>query len=416
MSPIFRLRPPFTGPGRVRAFVLALLLVGACTRTPPAPIPDPIPDPSPAGDGPAAASPAASPAAGDGGSAAEAPTIGDVTPVAPVLRVSFTTAVTPEAAQAIRSVQGVVAAGRVALADVSVESKPGQSDLTVAAVDPLEFRPLAPASTAHSQFVWRGLLAGKLYLAHEEQGRLAVGLGDNLLLTGPSGRAMMPLAGLAANGVPNLAGAMVSLDAARPLGIGEPRMMLVGVQAGDSVDRVRAQIRARLPGAEVGNTQVLAAGEFITGPAAAKAFGVYRYQPGTGGSVIPEASWVRRNITTQSVPILGKVTCNRLMFPQLAGALKQIQDEGLASKINVGEFFYAGGCYNPRYVDRDPHRGLSRHAWGLAIDINGITNPEGAPSRQDPGVVAAFERWGFRWGGRWNPPDAMHFELAGLLK
>jgi hypothetical protein len=346
----------------------------------------------------------------------DAGSIGDVTPVAPVLQVSFTTAVTSEAAQAVRSVPGVAAAGRVALADVSVEAKPGRSDLSVAAVDPLEFRPLTPASTAHSQFVWRGLLAGKLYLAHEEQGRLAVGLGDKLLLTGPAGRALMPLAGLAANGVPNLAGAMVSLDAARPLGVGEPRMLLVGVQAGDSVDRVRAQIRARLPGAEVENTQLLTAGEFVTGAAAAKAFGTYRYQPGTGGSVIPEASWVRRNITTQTVPILGRVTCNRLMFPQLTGALKQIQDAGLASKIDLADFLYAGGCYNPRYVDRDPHRGLSRHAWGLAIDINGTANPEGAPSKQDPGLVAAFERWGFRWGGRWNPPDAMHFELAGLLR
>jgi hypothetical protein len=223
----------------------------------------------------------------------------------------------------------------------------------------------------------------------------------------------MPLAGLAANGVPNLAGAMVSMDAARPLGIGEPRMLLVGVRAGDSVDRVRAQIRSKVPGADVENTQLLAAGEFVTGAAAAKAFGIYRYQPGTAGSVIPDASWVRRNITTKSVPILGMVTCNRLMFPQLIGALEQIRAAGLASKIDVADF---GGCYNPRYVDRDPHRGLSRHAWGLALDINGTANPEGAPSRQDPGLVAAFERWGFRWGGRWNPPDAMHFELAGLLR
>jgi hypothetical protein len=208
----------------------------------------------------------------------------------------------------------------------------------------------------------------------------------------------------------------VSLDAARSLGIGEPRLLLVGMHAGDAVDRVRNQIRARMPGAQVENTELLAAGKFLTGPAAARAFGAIRYQPGPEGSVIPEASWVRRNITRRSVPILGQVTCNRLMFRQLTAALEEIEAAGLGSRIDVADFHYQGGCYVPRFIDRNPHRSLSRHAWGLAIDINVATNPEGGASTQDPGIVAAFERWGFRWGGRWSPPDAMHFELAGLLQ
>lgn len=371
-----------------------LLAAPACSpRQVAGPVPFPLPSPSETG-----------------------PPLGDVAPVAPVLQVSLASGVTPEAAQAVRSIEGVVAAGRVALSDVTVGAKPGPTDISVAAVDPLEFRPLAPASTAHSEFVWRGLLAGKLYLAHEEQARLGVDLGDDLPLSGPAGQATMPLAGLAANGVPNLAGAMVSLDSARSLGIGEPRQLLVGMRAGDSVDRVRSQIRAKVPGAQVENTQLVAAGEFITGPAAAKAFGAIRYQPGPEGSVVPEEAWVRRNITTRSVPILGKVTCNRLMFRQLTEALKEIQSAGLASKIDVADFHHQGGCYVPRFIDRNPHGSLSRHAWGLAIDINVATNPEGGASTQDPGVVAAFERWGFRWGGRWNSPDAMHFELAGLLQ
>jgi hypothetical protein len=31
-------------------------------------------------------------------------------------------------------------------------------------------------------------------------------------------------------------------------------------------------------------------------------------------------------------------------------------------------------------------------------------------------VIAAFEHWGFRWGGLWSPPDPMHFELAGVMQ
>jgi hypothetical protein len=343
------------------------------------------------------------------------PPLGEVTPVAPVLQVGLPAGVTPEAAQAVRSVEGVVAAGRITIGHVTVGAKPGPIDISVAAVDPLEFRPLAPASTAQSEFVWHGLLAGKLYLAHEEQARLGVALGDKLPITGPAGSADVPLAGLAANGVPNLAAALVSMDTARLLGVGDPRLLLVGMRAGDSVDRVRGQIKERVPGAQVENTSVLAVGKFLTGPAAAKAFGTIRYQPSPDGTVVPQQAWVRRNITTQAVPILGRVTCNRLMFRQLTGALQEVEAAGLASKIDVGDFRYQGGCYAPRFIDRNPHRALSRHAWGLAIDVNVATNPEGSPSTQDPRVVAAFERWGFRWGGRWNPPDPMHFELAGLL-
>lgn len=377
--------------GPVTAVLGVILLVAAACSASSSP-PDAVPSPSPA------------------------PPLGDVTPVAPVLQVSIEQGMTPEAAAAVRSVEGVVAAGRVVLADLTVDATPGKTDLTVAAVDPLEFRPLAPASTAKSEFVWQGLLEGKLYLAHEEQARLGVDLGQYLPITGPAGRRRLHVAGLAASGVPNLASALVSMEAARALGVGEPRLLLVGMRAGDSVDRVRARIKERVPGALVENTRLLAAGRFATGPAAARAFGTIRYEPREDGTIVPERAWVRRNIATQSVPILGRVTCNRLMFRQLTGALQEIEKLGLASKIDVADFHYQGGCYVPRFIDRNPHRSLSRHAWGLAVDINVDTNPEGGASTQDPAVVAAFERWGFRWGGRWNPPDPMHFELAGLLQ
>jgi hypothetical protein len=342
--------------------------------------------------------------------------LGDVVPVAPVLQVTVDAGVTPEAVQAVRSIAGVAAAARVALSEVEIAGSKTDADISIAGVDPLDFRPLAPATTAGTEFVWQGLLEHRLYLAHEEQARLGVGLGDSLTLAGPGGRTRVELAGLAASGVPNLAGAMVSMDAAASIGIGPPRLLLVGMRPGDPVDRVRGEIAKRVAGARVENTQQLAAGRFLTGGAAAKAFGTIRYQPGPNGSVVPEGAWVRKNITTREVPILGRVTCHRLMFRQLEGALNEIQAAGLADQIDVGDYHYQGGCYVPRFIDRNPHRALSRHAWGLAVDINVATNPEGVPSKQDPRIVAIFERWGFRWGGRWNPPDAMHFELAGLLQ
>jgi len=70
---------------------------------------------------------------------------------------------------------------------------------------------------------------------------------------------------------------------------------------------------------------------------------------------------------------------------------------------------------------------LSDHAYGLAIDINPRLNPQldrrgrpmtpGSYDKSTPGsifatgpVVRAFERRGWRWGGRWKSSrDLMHF-------
>jgi hypothetical protein len=56
------------------------------------------------------------------------------------------------------------------------------------------------------------------------------------------------------------------------------------------------------------------------------------------------------------------------------------------------------------------------HAFGLAVDLNVSSNQLGTKGNIDPRVVEIFERWGFAWGGRWSPPDPMHFELARLIQ
>jgi hypothetical protein len=58
----------------------------------------------------------------------------------------------------------------------------------------------------------------------------------------------------------------------------------------------------------------------------------------------------------------------------------------------------------------------SNHAWALAIDINPAQNPWQKPLKTDIPVAVrdAFTRHGFRWGGTYSKPDAMHFEYLGL--
>jgi hypothetical protein len=130
------------------------------------------------------------------------------------------------------------------------------------------------------------------------------------------------------------------------------------------------------------------------------------------GWIEPDPAWIEANIAEASVPILGAVTCHRVMLPQLAGALAEIEEEGLATLIRPEDY---AGCYAPRFIDRDPSLPLSNHAFGLAIDLNADTNALGTQGDMDPRIVEIFARWGFEWGGYWDRPDPMHFELARLL-
>ena len=94
-------------------------------------------------------------------------------------------------------------------------------------------------------------------------------------------------------------------------------------------------------------------------------------------------------------------------------ALQEVADGGLASLVDPADF---GGCYSPRFIGRDPDRGPSLHAWGIAVDLNVSGNQVGTPGTIDARVVRIFERWGFAWGGRWSVPDPMHFELSALTR
>ncbi len=121
--------------------------------------------------------------------------------------------------------------------------------------------------------------------------------------------------------------------------------------------------------------------------------------------VIVDPEWKAINIETKSLPIIGTTTCHKLMWEPLEGALNQIQSEGLAHTLSKEEYYGNGGCYAPRRITRVNAGGaLSRHTWGIAIDIN-------TRSSYHPRVVEIFNDWGFAWGGTWTSPDAMHFEL-----
>jgi len=177
---------------------------------------------------------------------------------------------------------------------------------------------------------------------------------------------------------------------------------------------LRAPVRPRglARRAERGATARIVDGAGPVGPARPAQLKVLFGEPAVGlpygdDSVRLDPAFVRRNIATRRVPILGSVTCHRAMFGPLRAALAELARRGLSHVVDPGDY---AGCYAPRRIQ--PRGQLSLHAWGVAIDLNAAANPFMGRSHQDPRLVRTMERHGFTWGGDWpTRPDPMHFEL-----
>jgi hypothetical protein len=141
------------------------------------------------------------------------------------------------------------------------------------------------------------------------------------------------------------------------------------------------------------------------------ALGEFAYSNLTGSEFSQDPAFVEGSIVTAEVPILGKIQCHETVVEMLAGAMGQLADEGLAHLVDPAGF---AGCWNPRYIrpTTGTSSGISRHAWGAAVDLNAASNPVGSAGTQDARLVEVMLEWGFTWGGDWLVPDPMHFEYG----
>jgi len=149
-------------------------------------------------------------------------------------------------------------------------------------------------------------------------------------------------------------------------------------------------------------------------------FGKFSWREVGRGIVAPEAGWVARNIVTVKTPFplpvgkeqTGRIRCHRLVAEGILAALEELKEERLCGLIHSFD-----GCYVPRHVGWSAKRPLSRHAWGIALDMNAAEFPYGSIKRQDQRLVAIFARQGFlcgqKGGGLWKATvDPMHFEYC----
>jgi hypothetical protein len=426
--------PPAAGgaapvrPGRRLLLLLALLAVGGVAlaglpsaasdpdRGLPLALPGAAPDDRPAevGAGAEAAAEAEAAARLTLRSVSTAPTrprLGDAATDAPLEAIERHTPVVrvddaaDDALAAVRAVPGVAHAAAVDVAEVRVV---GGERVSVGLVGD-DFRPLSPRYTAESPDTWRVLAEGGLLVSPDRAAELRLRPGGVLPRRFS---ADLPVGAVASNGAPPLFDAIASREL---VDLGRTSRTLL-VAAAEGVDP--AALAEAVAAAVGGSAAVLPAGSPATArlvgtdEATVAAFAPFTFRSGEGGEVVIDPAWVEAHIVREQVPIVGTVTCHRLIVPQLRAALQALVDRGLADLVDPSQY---GGCYVPRHIDRSPAASLSMHAWGIAFDINVSTNLLGAEPQLDPRVVQVMTEHGFSWGGDWRRPDGMHFELAWLL-
>jgi hypothetical protein len=386
-----------------------LVLLAACGG-PAADEADPDPaDPSPAaGETPGTEVPVAEP-----DRAVEPPPPFEGAVVAADMLVYSQEQLSEEMLEQIRGLEGVAEVEPMAMAQVSVENRV----ITVAAVDPATYRRFTPASSAQNEEIWARVAGGELAIPPRLGKRLQddeayVGLGNDedaprVHIGAYADQALQVDAvvnekwGEELGMIPGNA-VLINTGLTAPQAVRRPVQRIVGdvasIQDLDAVARFGLDPKATLTA-------------FLTGGSVAEAVGSFSYRTLGGGRIAPDPAWVAANIRTEQVPILGAVTCHRVMLPQLRAVLAEVQSRGLAGAINPDEF---AGCYYPRFIAGSTK--LSLHSFGIAVDLNVPGNLRGTAGEIDREVVAIFKKWGFAWGGDWSYTDPMHFEMNALVE
>ena len=205
-----------------------------------------------------------------------------------------------------------------------------------------------------------------------------------------------------------LGGYEVALErtVARNYGIRRTAYLLVRPRG--PVDDLRAEIRRLLKGRAVrfvtpGDRPYVRGGDSLLPLSQVKTrFGEFALPSLHWGR--PDPAWTRANLVSRRIPILGQVRCHRLVVGDLAKAMADLERQGLGGQIDVAAFRRQGGCWSPRLL-RAPGGGkLSRHAWGIAVELE-VTG--------DERLIQTMARHGFVWGGGFARRDVTYFEWGG---
>jgi len=131
-----------------------------------------------------------------------------------------------------------------------------------------------------------------------------------------------------------------------------------------------------------------------------------------------DARWESEMLTRINLPfplplswnpdlMVDQIRCHKLLAETFSDVFSKIQRQRLCGRVNS-----LGGCFSFR-MQRAGAK-LSTHAWGIAIDLNTRTNPQGTSGAMDANIIEIFRDVGFTWGGNWlgKRRDPMHFQFC----
>ena len=127
--------------------------------------------------------------------------------------------------------------------------------------------------------------------------------------------------------------------------------------------------------------------------------------------------WMYPDVIRTNIPSLGKsIYINKDFKPFYEKFLLELIRKGLAKEIKTND-----ECFMPRYIrGYEKQKLLSKHTWGIAVDLNVLDNPLGMSREQAvaKGLKPFSKEFqqvardcGLQCGYDFGRIDGMHFEL-----
>ena len=202
---------------------------------------------------------------------------------------------------------------------------------------------------------------------------------------------------------------VVADEDAASLDVRPRQRALITLEQGADTDELVAAVGSLLgPDTIVQARRALDRPMVLSLPVTKARFGEFAFKDLPGRDIQAGASWIEEYVVETEIPIVGTVVCNRMIIDDLTAVMNDLIEAGLEDEIDPDRY---GGCWAPRRINKNAN--LSRHAWGIAVDLNVDFELPGLGPIPSDGMLEAFERNGFRWGGDYPIPDNQHFEWVG---
>ena len=115
-------------------------------------------------------------------------------------------------------------------------------------------------------------------------------------------------------------------------------------------------------------------------------------RPRTSRRIEIDPDWVEANIVTETLPLIGPMRCHRDYVAKLRVVMEWLEANGHDRVITRSS---NRGCFNQRFIAG--RRDLSRHAWGVAVDINLGNSLTSTRSPVAPPLLEATAAVGLRY-------------------